>query len=117
MDASKESVHKDGDPKDKEIRNSPVLRPSTAEICMIDDETVRCDKTRIDTEIVKTESEKPNSEAKASAETDQQNDTYLRGVKLVLFTITLMLGQFLTGIDGTVISMCITLFVKPPEVS
>ncbi|MCJ1472480.1 hypothetical protein MMC13_001128 [Lambiella insularis] len=60
--------------------------------------------------------EKQDNEREASAELREEHGTYLRGIKLVLFTITLMLGQFLTGIDGTVISMYNALLVELPNV-
>ncbi|MCJ1283209.1 hypothetical protein MMC26_002537 [Xylographa opegraphella] len=47
--------------------------------------------------------EKQDCEGAASAGPRENHGTDLRGIELVLFTITLMLGQFLTGIDGTVI--------------
>ncbi|MCJ1246591.1 hypothetical protein MMC30_003800 [Trapelia coarctata] len=55
--------------------------------------------------------EKTESGEKASAppqgETDEQHENYLHGAKLVMLTVTLMLGQFLTGLDSTVITTAI----------
>ena len=61
--------------------------------------------------------EKQDNDGEVSTEPREAHSTDLRGIQLVLFTITLMLGQFLTGIDGTVISMYIVLLIDLPDIS
>ncbi|MCJ1382480.1 hypothetical protein MMC17_005593 [Xylographa soralifera] len=51
------------------------------------------------------ETEKPGG--RKNREDEVKQDQYLHGTKLVILTMTLMLGQFLTGIDNTVITTAI----------
>lgn len=41
--------------------------------------------------------------AQRSDHVDDTDENHIHGIKLVIFTITLMLGQFLTSLDTTVL--------------